>query len=101
MPENISEQAHGLVLVFSRYNSSTGEAMNESFSCHFLPKQVVPLTSGCGFNFNLIGMWANGMKYIYVTDTYLRGHTNNTAEATFNGIAYKNNYYVLRYVIGV
>lgn len=102
LSESVSEQKSGIVLVFSRYNSDTSSAVNESFSTHFVPKKAVSLHDSKGFNFNLCGMWANGMKYLYIGDTTITGHEhNNATERTVGGITYNNAYYVLRYVIGV
>ena len=99
LTEPVSKQKNGIVLVFSRYD---GGAVNESFSCHFVPKHIVSLHNGKGFNFNLNGMFQNGMKYLYISDTQIKGHENNNlASRTVGGITYVNNYYVLRYVIGV
>lgn len=98
LSEGVSKQANGIVLVFSRYNSG---AVNESFSSHFVPKELVRLHSGNGHNFNLCGAWANGVKYLYIRDTEITGHANNKGERTVGGITYNNSYYVLRYVIGV
>lgn len=98
LSEGVSKQANGIVLVFSRYD---GGAVNESFSSHFVPKEAVRAHSGNGHNFNLCGMWANGMKYLYIKDTEITGHANNKGERTVGGITYNNSYYVLRYVIGV
>lgn len=99
LAEPISKQKNGIVLVFSKYS---GGAVDESFSTHFVPKKVVSLHEGKGFNFNLTGMWANGMKYLYIYDTQIVGHDNNNVENfVTGGITYNNKYYVLRYVIGV
>ena len=41
-------------------------------------------------------------KYLYINDTSITGHANNTATGTGAcGIKYTNANYVLRYVIGV
>lgn len=99
LSEAVNKQANGIVLIFSRYNS--GESLNESFSCHFVPKQMVALHNGYGLNFNLCGMFANGVKYLYIHNDKIVGHANNNIERTVGGITYNNAYYVLRYVIGV
>ena len=98
LSETVSNQANGIVLVFSRYNAGV---VNESFSTHFIPKEVVSLHPGNGHNFNLCGMFANGMKYLYIHNDKIVGHANNSGERTVGGITYNNSYYVLRYVIGV
>lgn len=99
LAEPISKQKNGIVLVFSKYD---GGAVNESFSCHFIPKTIVSLHNGCGFDFNLNGMWANGMKYLYIHDTQIVGNDQNSVtNRTLGGITYNNSYYVMRYVIGV
>lgn len=100
--EPISKQKNGIVLIFSRYDAEAEVVVNESFSAHFIPKKIVSLYPGRGFNFNLNGMFANGMKYLYIHDTQIVGHSNNNlTDKTLGGITYNNRYYVLRYVIGV
>lgn len=108
--EPISQQHNGIVLVFSRYESSTARDYN--YSCHFVPKQLVSTAIGagqvaagvlftmCGAQFDYIAG-----KYVRITDTRLwgdnEGETTNKVSGTANGITYNNSGFALRYVIGV
>jgi len=99
--EKVSQQANGIVLVFCRYNSG---ALDENFICRYIPKQIVNLKAGKGHTFPLFSatLSAAAVKYIYISDDRLTGHANNTASGTSNcGIKYQNDYFCLRYVLGV
>jgi hypothetical protein len=105
LSEPISDQPHGIMLVFSNYTSSTDT--NYGWQCFFVPKIVVAqnLDKGSGHIFNLSSrnFGSTGTKYIYITDTQIKGHDDNnkTGTSTTTGITYANNKFVLRYVIGV
>lgn len=99
----ISEQANGIVLVWSEYTD--GAAVNSNFNTYFVPKYQVGTHSGKGVaqivlngSFNLIAS-----KYLYISDTSIIGYSGNNAdEATKNtGIISSPKKFVLRYVIGV
>lgn len=100
LTEAVSAQRHGIVLVFSAYESSSDT--NYSWQCFFVPKQLVALsTSGHTFTLGRGKFTRTGTKYLYIYDTYIKGHADNNATGTSNGITYANNKFVLRYVIGV
>ena len=103
LSESISSQANGLVLVFSRYSSSTAQDYN--FNTIFVPKSQVANHSGAGHNFIMTtdGTFSvMASKYLYINDTSIVGHDNNNKTGTgASGIVYTNNGFVLRYVIGV
>lgn len=100
LTEAISAQRHGIVLVFSAYESSSDT--NYSWQCFFVPKQLVALsTSGHTFTLDQGKFSRTGTKYLYIYDTYIKGHDDNNLTGTANGITYANNKFVLRYVIGV
>ena len=100
LTEAVSAQRHGIVLVFSAYESSSDT--NYSWECFFVPKQLVALTtSGHTFVLGRGKFTRTGTKYLYIYDTYIKGHADNNATGTSNGITYANNKFVLRYVIGV
>ena len=40
-------------------------------------------------------------KYLYVSDTSVKGHDINNGSGTNNGVKYDNRKHVLRYIIGV
>lgn len=100
LDEAVSEQPHGIILVFSRYD---GGAANDTFSSHFVPKELVKLMGNNSHTFHMqTGNLADiGTKIIYITNTTVTGYSANINTGTTNGVTYKNNSYVLRYVIGV
>lgn len=95
----VSAQAHGIILVFSYYSSNA--AQDEQFITCFVPKRAVATHDGCGFSFTLNSHWYNGMKYLYISDSKITGHANNTGSYTVGGITYSNSNFVLRHVFGV
>lgn len=102
LSEPVSEQDTGIVLVFSRYQD--GAALDNSFCCHFIPKQFVALMPGFGQSFPV---WSSkftmvGTKYLYVSDQKITGNADNGLTGTAaSGITYTNNGFVLRFVLGV
>lgn len=100
LTESISAQANGIVLVFSYYNGA--EDTNYNWQSFYIPKTLVSLsTSGHTFNLARSKFAAVGTKYLYIYDTYIKGHDDNSLTGTANGITYANNKFVLRYVFGV
>ena len=103
LSEPISKQRSGIVLVFSRYSSST--AQDYHFQTFFVPKMQIANHVGCGHTFMLttdgsFSLFAS--KYLYINDATIVGNNNNTASGTGAcGITYDNSGFVLRYVIGV
>ncbi len=99
--EPASKQPSGIVLVFSEYYD--GEVKNQTFSSHFVPKELISAHSGSGHSFWMSS--SNGTyiatKYLYVRDDGITGHANNSLTFTNSGVTLTNNRYVLRYVIGV
>lgn len=99
LPEKISDQMNGIVLVFSSFQNN--QATNYWFHSFFVHKRVC--NQGWGHMFNMateaFGVVAN--KCIYIGDQELSGHAKNTQSGTSNGITYNNGFYVLRFIIGV
>lgn len=101
--EKVKDQMTGIVLVFSEFVD--GAAKDNTFSCHFVPKQQIAKHSGTGHCFNM--MTSNlayfATKYLYIRDDGITGHANNglAGTASGSGITYANNRFVLRYVFGV
>lgn len=101
LSEPILSQPNGIVLTFSRY--ANGEMQDTNFHQFFVPKAFVIQKNGYGHTFfmaaNKFLMVAT--KYLYINDTHITGHADNSATGTANGITYDNSSFVLRYVIGV
>ena len=100
--EPASKQPAGIVLVFSEY--SDGAARNQTWSSHFVHKNLIASHAGTG---NVFWMsTSNGAfvatKYLYINDDGITGHANNgLVIAGTAGVTLTNNRFVLRYVIGV
>lgn len=101
LSESISSQSTGIVLLFSYYDTREVVAKNQAFTSHFVPKQFVSLYNGCGINFSVGVPSLPASKYLYFYDTYIKGHAENSQTKTWNNVAYNNECYVLRNVIGV
>lgn len=100
LSEKVSEQLTGIVLVWSYYTN--GAAQEYGWHTFFVPKGMVKLKNGVGYDIPLRrdknAMF--GTKYVYVNDDRIVGHANNVATGTANNVPYQNNKWVLRYVIG-
>lgn len=100
LTEAVSAQPNGIVLVFCAYNGT--DDTNYSWESYFVPKKLVSLsTSGHTFILGRGKFTYTGTKYLYINDTSITGHADNSLTGTNNGITYANNKFVLRYVIGV
>lgn len=100
LSEKVSEQLTGIVLVWSYYID--GAAQNYGWHTTFIPKAMVQVHNGVGYD---IPLRRNknamiGTKYVYVYDGSIGGHADNIATGTANGVPYQNNKWVLRYVFG-
>lgn len=100
LSEAISAQPNGVLLAFSYYD---GSAQDYDWNYAFIPKWHVANHSGKGVNVQLtsgsLGYYAN--KYLYISDTTIKGYANNNASGTGSDISYQNAKFVMRYVIGV
>ena len=100
LSEKVSEQLTGIVLVWSYYTNN--EAQNYGWHPFFVPKGMVVLKNGVGYDIPLRrdknAMF--GTKYVYVYDDRIVGYASNVATGTANNVPYQNNKWVLRYVFG-
>jgi hypothetical protein len=101
LSESISSQPNGIVLVFSGYE---GGVSGGQISTFFVPKYVVSEHSGTSYMFIMsysASFYHIGCKCLYLNNTSIMGYETNSATGERNGITYENNYFVLKYVIGV
>lgn len=99
LSEAVSAQPNGIVLVFSRYQD--GVAQDWGFESFFVPKYVVATHAAQGSYFSSNQNGRPWSKYIYISDTTLKGNDDNTNDGEFDGRYLFSDYCVLRYVIGV
>lgn len=99
----ISAQTNGVVLVWSYYVDGAND--NSNFQCIFIPKHFITLHNGKGIGMVLTNGSMNVMasKYVYVSDTSIKGYAGNDDAATAKdtGVTSTPKNFVLRYVIGV
>lgn len=101
LSQNVSAQKHGIVLVWSAY--ADGAAQNYDWVHQFIHKKHVQSHNGAGVGVFMAtaNMGKVGDKYVYVHENKITGNDNNHSTGTNSGITRANNYWVLRYVIGV
>ena len=103
LSQPVSAQPTGIVLVFSPYSEGTGR--NWDWQRFFVSKAFVANRSAQGSVFLLSNTYFDqfGAKYLYISDTNIRGHDNNQlgVKTAGSGVKYQNSMYVMRYVIGV
>lgn len=98
LSEAVSNQNHGIVLVWSRYQDS--EAQNYNFTSFVVLKQMVASHGGNGHYFSSCERGRPFAKYVYISDTKITGYSYNTTDDTVNGLTMYNSYCVLRYILG-
>lgn len=103
--ENVSAQANGIILAWSKFDSATQAAENSNFTFTFVPRGFVEKHAGVGVTTICASATLNvvAAKYVYVSDKTITGYAQNNADPyTANtGIDVTPRYFVLRYVIGV
>ncbi len=102
LSENVSAQAHGIVLAWSAY--ANGAAQNYSWQYTFVPKSHVNDHPGAGVACPMIDPDRIGMKYVYVSNGQITGNDRNDDEGNVSGtnnVKFSNKYWVLRAVYGV
>lgn len=103
LSEAISDQANGIVLIWSEYTD--GASVNANFNMFFIPKYFVGAHVGKGVGMFLTSATLNvaASKYVYVSNTSITGYSTNDDGGTVmdSGITSTPKKFVLRYVIGV
>ena len=102
LPESISDQNNGIILVFSGYSTSTWEVKDYNWNSHFISKKEIELLPSSGHIFFMGGTEGiSGYKYLNISDDVINGHAANTTVKTDDYGKYECNKFVLRYVIGI
>lgn len=99
--QSVSEQPHGIILVFRGWNSGV---VNGDWNSFFISKYEVGRHNGQGHGFLMSSTNLNRVcqKYIYISDTFLTGASQNNQSGTgSSGVKYANDRFVLQYVLGV
>lgn len=99
--QSVSEQPHGIILVFRGWNSG---AVNGDWNSFFISKYEVDRHNGQGHGFLMSSTNLNRVcqKYIYISDTFLTGASQNNQSGTgSSGVKYANDRFALQYVLGV
>jgi len=101
LAEPISKQSQGVWLCWGWYNVGDADPVDAEFHYFFVPKQHISLFDGASITMS--DYYVGVKKLIYVSDTQIRGSSNNDKEGTdtLTGLAYNNRRLILRAVIGV
>ena len=105
--DTVWNQAHGIVLVFSAYNPSSGQAYNFDWHTYFVPKTFFTDRESAEGYALITTFLTNptltniGTKHIRVYNNRVTGDDRNTQSGSGSGISFRNNEWVLRYVYGV
>lgn len=103
LPEPISKQKNGIILVWSRHDPDTGSSLDYGWNYSYIPKDSVTQgDSNNGHNFLLSGesLGYVASKYLYISDTQIVGSTNNAVNGVAgSGITTRNRNFALRQVL--
>ena len=107
LSDTIWSQAHGIVLVFSAYNPSSGQTYQYDWHTYFVPKTFFTDRESAEGYVLITTFLTNptltniGTKHLRVYNNRITGDDRNTQSGSGSGISFKNNEWVLRYVYGV
>lgn len=101
LSEPVSVQPNGIVLVWT--GAKDGQAVDSEISLQFVPKKAVSMFNDKGFSFTSFGYNFNNifLKYVYISDSKIRGNDLNMEKGSKSGITFDNSNGKLRAVIGV
>ena len=98
LSETVSSQSHGVILVWSLYNPSTGSVVGADWVYTVVAKDHAKAN---GVDVPLMSGSYNGWKYVYVHDDKITGYASNSSSSTTVGnVQRTNNRWVLRRVLG-
>jgi len=101
LSEPVSAQPNGIVLVWTGVKD--GQSVDSSISLQFVPKKAVSMFNDKGFSFTSFGYNFDNIfnKYVYISDSQIRGNDLNMESGAKAGITFNNSNGKLRAVIGV
>lgn len=98
LSESVLSQPNGIVLVWSFYDN--GATYDGNFAYVFVSKFHATSFNGRGVSCSSINLDYHMSKYVYVSNTAIKGYTTNDT-VTVGGVTITNSHFVLRYVLGV
>lgn len=104
LTESIQEQTYGIILHWQGFNTTNNQVLNSDHVYTFIPKTHIINSDGTGIQIFLSTATLNtvGAKFVYVSNTSIKGHAANVTTGTGkSGITYNNKYWVLTQVLGV
>lgn len=104
LSESVSSQKNGIVLHWQGFDTKNNQVLNSDHVYTFIPKTHIINSDGTGIQIFLSTATLNtiGAKFVYVSDTNIRGNDNNSQTGTgISGIKFNNKYWVLAQVLGV
>ena len=107
LSDTIWNQSHGIILVFSAFNPSSGETYQFDWHTYFVPKSFYTDRESAE-GYALITIFLTnptlsniGTKHLRVYNNKITGDDRNIQRGSGSGISFKNNEWVLRYVYGI
>ena len=107
LSDTIWNQSHGIILVFSAYNPSSGQTYQFDWHTYFVPKSFYTDRESAE-GYALITIFLTnptlsniGTKHLRVYNNKITGDDRNIQTGSGSGISFKNNEWVLRYVYGI
>ena len=104
LTESILSQPHGIILVFSAFDTVNNKPGDWWWNTQFIPKKFVEQHPWVKYCFNLSGgadAVGFGRKMLAFYDTKVIGDNANQGAYTAGGVRYENNRFVLRCIYGV
>ena len=99
VPINLDEYPTGIILVWTRYSQDTSTAQNYGYNFYTFIKNANDGSGGiCVPLFSQTGT-ANGLKYVYIKQNEVLGHSQNNQQLNTNIGNIDNRNWVLRRVV--
>ena len=107
LSDTIWNQSHGIILVFSAFNPSSGQTYHFDWHTYFVPKSFYTDRESAE-GYALITIFLTnptlsniGTKHLRVYNNKITGDDRNIQTGSGSGISFKNDEWVLRYVYGI